>query len=351
MNEILGINRTIYNDIYQCLENYGVDQSARNKLEYFLRLPPDDYLNRQKSAKESIKAILYSHGKAYLSEEIAILGEIEEHVRPLQDKLRDHVIHAVLTFLLGIYLIENFRLWDKITPFEWKLSSLLHDIAYPYEITFHLTKMIEDHINGLANSHQINTPVLKSSNSIINLEKLSRSPSSIKLLTQRFRKWGFNFSAGSLYRKMRSEHNVDHGIISSMLLLKSLDILYEHYNPKRDRKHIEANNNNWNYEIFENQIVNSCASIFIHNLPLQLFQNNKINEIRHALPFILRLSDELQDWERITKNDDYHAGTLYSININDGVLKFNVPESRLDKIRNSMSCFEGREIIISSNVA
>lgn len=184
---------------------------------------------------------------------------------------------------------------EKITPFEWKLTSLLHDIAYPYEIAFYLTKKIEGHINAMANQRQINIPMLKSSNTIINLEKLTRSPSSIGLLTTRCNKWGFSFGAGALYKKMKSEHNVNHGIISSMLVLKSLDILYEHYNHDRIREYLPRNNNDWNYDIYKNQIVNSCASIFIHNLPSELFQYEKINKTRHTLPFILRLSDELQD--------------------------------------------------------
>jgi hypothetical protein len=351
MNEIIGINRTIYHDIRQCIGMYGVDQNAQNNLEHFLLLPPEDYLNRQKFAKDLIKSILHSHGKAQLAEEIAILGEIEEHVRPLQNKLRDHVIHAVLTFLLGIYLIEKLQLHDRITPFEWKLSSLLHDIAYPYEIAFYLTKKIENHINGMAISHNINTPVIKSRNSIVKLEKLVQPPSSINLLTNRFKKWGLGLRAGTLYRKMKSENKVDHGIISSMLLLKALDILYERYNHDRVCEDIEGDGNNWNYQIFKNQIVNSCASIFIHNLSHDLFQNNKLNERIHTLPYILRLSDELQDWERITNNNSYNSGKSYSITINDGCIIFRAPESRLGKIKNSMNCFEGREIIVTSNIA
>lgn len=351
MNEIVGINQIIYDDIRYRLSTYGIDQSAQNKIEEFLRTSPKDYPKRQEYAKDSIKSILHSHGKAQLSEEIAILGEIEEHVRPLRNKLRDHVTHAVLTFLVGIFLIEKLQLQKEITPFEWKLTSLLHDIAYPYEIAFYLTKKIEEHINGMANQRQIDTPILKSKNTITNLEKLTRLPSSIGLLTTRFKKWGFSFGAGSLYKKMKSEHSVDHGIISSMLVLKSLDILYEYYNHDRIRKALPRDSNNWNYEIFENQIVNSCASVFIHNLPSELFQYDKINKMRHTLPFILRLSDELQDWERITKDNSYCSGELYSISINDGTISFSVPASRRDKIKNSLNCFDGQEIIVSTRAA
>jgi len=340
MNSSGGINRIIFDDIRYCLDSYGINQFAQTEIKKFLCTSPDDYLKRQLYAKESIKYILHSHGKSQLSEEIAILGEIEEHLIPIQDKLRDHVIHTLLTFLFGIYLIEKLELNDKITPFEWKLTSLLHDIAYPYEIAFYLTKKIEKHINSMAIDRHINIPMLKSSNTIINLEKLTRSPSSIGLLTQRFNKWGFKFSAGSLYRKMKSEYNVDHGIVSSMIVLKAMDILYSHHNPRRILKYTPRDGNDWNYENFENQIVNSCASIFIHNLPKELFITKKIDKMMHTLPFVLRLSDELQDWERITKDNFYFPGELYSISITNSTIIFCVPPSRLDQIKSSLDCFD-----------
>lgn len=351
MNNIKGINRIIFDDISSCLGSYGLDQDARTEIEKFLRTSPEDYPKRQQHAKESIKSILHSHGKAQLSEEMVLLGKIEEQLTPIQDKLRDHVIHALLTFLLGVYLIEKLQLNEKITPFEWKLTSLLHDIAYPYEIAFYLTKKIEEHINGMANQYRINVPMLKSSNTIINLEKLTRSPSSKGLLTARFKKWGFSFSAGSLYGKMKSEHNVDHGIVSSMLVLKVMDILYNHYNPDRIRESKLEDRNDWNYENFENQIVNSCASIFIHNLPTELFIYEKIDKMMHTLPFVLRLSDELQDWERITQVNSYFSGELYSISITDGTITFMVPQLRRDKIKSSLSCFGSQRIIVDTTAA
>lgn len=80
MNNIKGINQIILDGIHSCLDSYGVNQSAQDEIVKFLRTSPEDYPKRQKYAKESIKAILHSHGKDQLSEEIAILGENEEHV-------------------------------------------------------------------------------------------------------------------------------------------------------------------------------------------------------------------------------------------------------------------------------
>ena len=144
MDNIKGVNKIIFGVIRHRLASYGVNESAKSKIVQFLETSPEDYPKRQKYAKEIIKLILYSHGKAQLSEEIAILGEIEEHLMPIQNKLRDHVIHAVLTFLFGIYFIEELKLTEKITPFEWKMTALLHDIAYPYEIAFYLSKKLRN---------------------------------------------------------------------------------------------------------------------------------------------------------------------------------------------------------------
>lgn len=351
MDRIKGINQILFDDVKCHFGTYGVSQDAQAEIYKFLCTSPENYLKRQQYAKEAIKLILHSHGKAELSEEIATLGEIEERLIPIQYQLRDHVIHTLFTFLLGIYLIDKLELKDKITSFEWKLTSLLHDIAYPYEIAFYLTQKIETHINNMASKLQISIPILKASNTVINLEKLTRSPSSIRLLTKIFIKWGFNFRAGLLYRKMKSEHNIDHGIICSMLVLKAMDILYSYYNSDRIRGYTPKDNNDWNYENFENQIVNSCASIFIHNLPIELFDTKKIDMIMHPLPFVLRLSDELQDWERITtKDNSYLSGELYSISIMDGTITFCVPPHRLDKIKRSLACFNSQRIIVDTKI-
>lgn len=347
MKNIQGINRTIFYEVSDSLLSYGIESETQEKIKRFLCTPPEDYVKRQLYARDVIERILKSHGKEKLLEEVIYLAQIEKHLIDLQDKLRDHVTHSLLTFLLGVYLIKNLGLHNFITPFEWKMTSFLHDIAYPYEIAFFLAKKVDELVNTIVETHRNTTPKLKSSHIIINLENLTKTTSSTYLLTKRLRMWGFEFSASSLYKDMKFRNTVDHGILSSMILLKVLDVLYSVHNPKRIKKYHQVNGNDWNYKNFENEIINSSASIFIHNLPVILFKKTKINKKDHPLAFVLRMADEMQDWERMTKNITYNTSDSYSIDIEYDKIYFCVPRSRLIKIKKSLECFDNSIINVT----
>lgn len=128
-----------------------------------------------------------------------------------------------------------------------------------------------------------------------------------------------------------------------------MDFLYYNHNPEKIRGYWDQPGRNWDFNIFDNQIINSCASIFIHNLDRNLFISQKINRVRHTLPFILRVSDELQDWERIKRSEEgdfYNRGELYKIEITGDTIKFSAPEVRRKKIEESIECFDGIQIIV-----
>ena len=85
-----------------------------------------------------IGTLMTENGKKELYQQVANLASIEFHIRELKVRQRDHVYHAALTFLLGVYIdrffIKPFYNSDDIN-FPWKLAVLFHDVGYPVEIS------------------------------------------------------------------------------------------------------------------------------------------------------------------------------------------------------------------------
>jgi hypothetical protein len=99
---------------------------------------------RQEKSKEIIEKILQIHGKDQIMYFIGILAAIEPKIQALQPWVRDHVVHAINTFFLGVYILENiqfssFEGWEFDYPFMWKLwgrmsivdTKPLHDASNP----------------------------------------------------------------------------------------------------------------------------------------------------------------------------------------------------------------------------
>jgi len=102
-----------------------------------------------------------------------------------------------------------------------------------------------------------------------------------------------------------------HGIISSLSVLYMIDLLYQQ--------------EKWDQRDFENDVVPACAAIFVHNLPTRCFESAKLDQNRAALPYLLRLSDCLQDWERPSaENHEGLSDSGFDIDAQDGRLIFKV---------------------------
>ena len=97
----MNINETLKDGI-SCLGNkYRFLQS---EIKQFLITSPKS----RKQAFEIIRQVMQPHGKEGLLPYVTSLAEIERKIRELQPYLRDHVVHAVLSFILGIYIEKKF---------------------------------------------------------------------------------------------------------------------------------------------------------------------------------------------------------------------------------------------------
>ena len=110
----MGINQTLLREIEPFLGKYDCEQqdvehvlNPPNVLERYL-YPRHALEKRRTGVINSISAIMEPHGKRHLFEHVSQLRRVEDGMHSLIPHHRDHVIHTLLCFLLGIYINEKF---------------------------------------------------------------------------------------------------------------------------------------------------------------------------------------------------------------------------------------------------
>lgn len=320
----MNINLTLFNKVNIFLSKYGCN---RNEIEGFL-LHNNTFTDKQKKAIDIIGNILSAHGKENLLHHLVELARVEQGIHELEPRIRDHVVHALLSYLLGIFLNEYFMSRAMaIDTFQWKLAGLLHDVSYPVEISKKIMNPFECNINRIRNELGFdNTRVIFK---IIpqGLEKLTNNINGFHLIQNRLDEWDIDVDAKGQFNKLFRSGNVCHGMLSSLTILNILDLMYQKNNPLREYRTIISQDDNlsWNQSYFENDIVSACSAIFIHNLKANCFKGKKINRAKAPLAFLLRLSDCLQDWDR--PSAELREGidaTHFDINLDKDTLVFNI---------------------------
>lgn len=336
----MNINSTLLNKVTPYLYEYSCEE---REIEHFLT-GQIYFLDRQEEAIRIISAILAAHGKEELLGCLADLAIVETKIRELEPWVRDHVVHALLTFILGIYINEEFlKKMDNsaVNNFQWKLSGLLHDIGYPIEIAKNVMKPFSNTLNKLRRrfgaSKLVTFPIMP-----LQLERLTNGNSSLHLIQKQLESWELSIDTTREYSKMKRADKVCHGIISSLVVLNVIDVMYQHFNPGRkyDTIYARRSNINWNQKYFVEDIIPACSAIFIHNLPSNAFSKAKIKCSKAPLPFLLKLCDCLQDWERPSfERQTGLPAYLYDIKIQDGNILFYADIPKEDKVKLEQSIY------------
>lgn len=331
----MNINHTLVNffEKENPLDNYEIN----TKILRFLNVNISEKYNL---AQGLVKDIVKPHNKDQLYPHIVELYEVEEATMTLTGK-RDHVIHALNTFLLGVFINDKY-LVNKVDMFQWKIAALFHDIAYPLEIS---QKIIERYFGILSKIkdelHIENfNPTLK----LIpkNFEKLTNNKNSFDYIQKRIYEWGLDVNVQKRYTDMTSSNQVCHGMISALTVLYLIDLMYQKNNPKRDNDY----HNGWKEKNFEKDIVSACSAIYLHNLhPTGFFKGCKN---KSKLAYLLKLSDELQEWNRPNKeNLEGNFPHDYDIKISGNKLIFaSKNEDSLNSIQNEIKCLGDPDIRI-----
>lgn len=360
----MSINNTIFNGIKPYLHNFKCEIDYVSDF-LFAKV---NFQQRQGKAIRLIDDTLAVHGKDQLLRYVTELARVEYGIRELEPWVRDHVVHAVSSFLLGIFINRFFlrphlrtfsELLFKRTPsfdrfvnyFQWKLAGLLHDVGYPVQIAEDVLKPFTSNINDIKRKLGSSAPDVSFKIVPVGLEKLSNNVNSFDLIQEHLNKWGLRINAREEYEQMVTSGKICHGMISGLTILYVIDLLYQKINPKREFIDIFYKDGvSWNQKYFVEDVVPACSAIFLHNLPNECYANAKISPKKAPLPFLLKLSDCLQEWERPSKNNEkgVPADNFDIIFDNGKLIMFaDIPDSRKQEIQNEISCLDTSNILIS----
>jgi hypothetical protein len=335
----MGLKGTIFNTVSNHVEDCGFHDFEEREyfikqLRNFFRLTPaifrkgKMYEKRQTDAIKLIKMMLSKNDKESLTPHIVRLSEIEKSIKELEPWSRDHVVHALNTFLLGIYISKEFltpRFARDINSFPWKICGLLHDIGYPLQIGAQsLINPFFKTINDLKHEAGSNRPDISVNMNFANLTTLCNNQNSFRLIQACITDWGLQIDAHDEFQRMIAGNKICHGIMSALTVLYVIDFLYDLYNPERINGYFPGpNNSTFDQYFFDYEVVPACAAIYIHNLPARCFNVQKIDPIQAPLAYLLKLSDTLQEWERPFKDNLWGLNAKhFKVNVENGCLNF-----------------------------
>lgn len=335
----MSINQTLWNAIDRGMFNaYNL---PKDEIKKFL-IHPESFLKRQMAAASIIKNIMSEHEKEMLKDSISELARIEHGTTKIKNMGRDHVVHAVLSFLLGIYINEHLCLQYRVDEFQWKLAGLFHDIGYPVQLSIKILTDYLKKVEKIGSKTEVRTQYPMLDLKISGFEGLQNPIKSFELINEKLKKWKLeHLNAEKIYSDCFASTDagiyIDHGVISGLSILFLIDLLYQKNNPDRTNDTSKLGGYyKWKQEYFEEDVVSACSAIFIHNLPKKYFVNNKVDINNAPLAYLLILSDSLQDWNRPGYAANGNPARQYDIDFDKNMLIYKAPKNKIDKIREEL---------------
>lgn len=316
----MNINQKIIDNIGLRFHKYDISPAHVG----WVLLDEVDFEERQRRAISFINDVLAEHGKSRLMAYVSKLAAVESGIKQLEPRQRDHVVHAVRVFVLGIYLNEFFLGTNIVDPFQWKIAGLTHDVGYPVQIAAKVGSPFAEELNRIQNELGIDAPLVQyHAPRIVGLERLTGGREGLQLIQDQLGRWGINLNATNVYAERTESATVCHGVISALAVLKVIDMLYSKANPEREHRDIVIGIVNWNQMWLETDVVQACTAIFLHNLENFRFVETPVRADRAPVAFLLRLADTLQEWERPSgEQPDGHSPDLFDIDISSDKLVY-----------------------------
>lgn len=337
--------RTYIDDFFVSLEMYE-DTVRGHNFKTYVHQAICKFLNFE--SKETAMDVYLSFFDAYritigngenaFADLLDMMRSYEEKASTLTAKQRDHYVHSVNVFLLGLAVFSQntaFRnafassALDKTsypfsydTPneeffYRWGISSLFHDAGYPMEI---IHKQTDQYLNFIVDavgqkSQQVQTYIEFSDfskfNTLPRLQDFSAFCQSflhshpnmteenvskpLDLLADTIsRSFNLDFFAvkqrlDGFIADMQRFNFVDHGFYSSVIVLQWYAYLMQL--------------SGWRSEYFFMPIVECAAAILLHNywgnvLQKKPFSLPPMEAYKNPVGWLLILCDELQEWNR-----------------------------------------------------
>ena len=287
---------------------------------------------RQRKSINIITQILNVHGKEKVVRFLGRLASMEPKIQELQPWVRDHVVHAINTFLLGVYILEKVDILPLISVrfdyrFMWKLSGPTHDLGYPIEMAHNVKKTWVKEMNDILKETDAPSPVLNPETYPQNLDRLCGDIDANDLIQKRLTEWALGIDVEDYLGWLKIIKKTDHGVVSAFAQLKVIDALYYKFNPDKKEIDIVRESLNFNQKNFDLDIVSASSALFIHNIDLNYSGfSNKISLDLAPLAFLLFLCDTFQEWDRYAEERPVYSGNDFDINCTPNSISLIVPE-------------------------
>ena len=343
-------NLVLYDDYknghyYKDLLKAGIDvfldnENSYNAYEIYRTFFMIYQITAEDKSDDGVKVMSIAKEPNTLLDLVKIMKKYEENTGELIEKQRDHFIHSVNVFLLGLaiyaqnnkyreyfkayvfksnynkyYRLENGDFSNEEFLYRWGVASLFHDIGYPVEIIGkQLKKFINDSVKSISATYGADTAIdFKDFNEFNTIVKMN--PEFADRFTEVYPKAKFlnlfkptdimahkistDFedvnvdvvakNLDNFVDRMGEMGFIDHGFFSCILVLNSYGYLIQKY----------AKNN----DFFFYPIVDSASAILLHNYYRNVLQKDPFNlkelhPSQSPLAFLLILCDELQEWNR-----------------------------------------------------
>lgn len=328
-----------------------------------------------------------------------ILRNYEEQAAPLIDKQRDHYIHSVNVFLLGLSIYAQNSLYQKAFDirnldkseypdsydtlheeffYRWGLASLFHDIGYPVEIIGKQLNKFMDFISGIDNENTAKVRLeFENFEGLNSIEEVIPKRDFIDSFYKRTYNCAYidplvpidllalklHLSLGvdldqikqtlSVFEDfMETSGFIDHGLFSAIIVLKWYGYLIQtcNYNP----------------DYFFYPVLDSASAILLHNFYRNVmmkppYEMDGLSPLDHPIAYLLILCDELQEWNRQGYGilDVGHVQSdKISLEITDVRLDITyisnsgrMPESFAPEKENLLQCILNTEMIFSKGIS
>jgi hypothetical protein len=314
-----------------------------------------NFKERQEKSLEIIKKILDIHGKADILKYLAKLALIEPGIQKLQPWVRDHVVHAINTFLVGVYILENIKFshnrTNKDLRFIWKITGPTHDLGYTLEVANNIVK--NDFVgvtNGILNEIDTSSPRLSylMPRDIENLNILCDNVNANVLIQKRLHEWKLKINVKNYYKLLKKKAKVDHGIIGSLAQLKIIDAIYNKINPDKKCVPITYNGLDFNQKNFNLDIISSASALFLHNIDFKY----KISFKDSPIAFLLVLCDTFQEWDRYSENRKVYSGNDFNIFCSNNEIHLIVPdEIKTIMVKKLSKRLIGLDVLVNEKLA
>ena len=336
----MGINKFLYDILREDKYHWDAyafeEKELSQNLENFLACSA--FEERNMYALNILKKILDVQHRKPFFKVLKYILDIEEGVQKYNPQLRDHVTHAVYVYLLGSVCVKKFpRLVctrDLRFEFKWKLASLLHDLGNPIHLFLHsLTKYIKivEEVGKISSSIKYSIEFDGIADLIPRIDKESNS---FNLIQERLNAWNIEIDIKKTYDEKLSIGQIEHGIFSALLVLKTLDGLYGFHNLNHIKTECRREGVDWGRNHFDREIIDAATAISIHNLVPII--NHDIEYTNSPLAFLLVFCDTLQEWDRFSQGqrvyDPFSVDISFFGNIPN--IRLQLPDYKIQEIEN-----------------